>query len=92
MWDGTTPLARAAALISHLARVTRGVLELARALHGAAGNGAVVAGNEVHQAEVQAFHGRQGGDVPHFAQGPVGFDQHVDGDAPFQADIPLDGL
>ena len=53
------------------------VLELAGAVHGAARNGAVVAGDEIHQAEIEALDAGQGGDLPDFAQGAVGLDQDV---------------
>ena len=53
------------------------VLELARALHRAARDGAVVAGDEVHQAEVERLDAVERGDLPGLAQGTVGLDQHV---------------
>jgi hypothetical protein len=53
------------------------VIELPGALHRAAGNGAMVAGDEIHQAKIQRFDAGQGGDIPHFAQGAVGFDQYM---------------
>lgn len=38
----------------------------------------MVAGDEVHEAEVQAFDAGQGGNFPGVLEGAVGFDQHVD--------------
>ena len=38
-----------------------------------------MARDEIHQAEVQAFNAGQGGDLPDFAQGAVGFDQDMNG-------------
>src|SRR5574343_288806 len=54
------------------------VFELARALHRAAGNGAMVARDKIHQAEIQRLDAGQGGDLPDLAQGAMGFDQHMD--------------
>jgi hypothetical protein len=39
----------------------------------------VVAGDEIHQAEVEHLNPGQRGDGVHVAQGAVGFDQDVDG-------------
>nr|GEU28369.1 hypothetical protein [Tanacetum cinerariifolium] len=53
------------------------VRELARRAHGGRRNGAVVARDEIHDAERQALDLGQGGDVPGVAQRAMGFDQHV---------------
>ena len=66
------------------------VLELAGALHRAAGNGAVVAGDEIHQAEIEALDAGQGGDLPDFAQRAVRLDQHMHGNPAVDAAMALD--
>src|SRR5690606_35036931 len=53
------------------------VLELAGTFHRTARDGAVVAGDEIHQPEVERFHAVERGDLPGIAQGAVGLDQHV---------------
>jgi hypothetical protein len=52
--------------------------KLARRTHGAAGNGAVMGADEIHQAEVDRFDMGQGGDLPHLVQRAGRFDQHMD--------------
>jgi hypothetical protein len=47
--------------------------------HRAGRNRAIVAGDEIHDAERQALHLGQGGDLVGLVQRAVGFDQHVDG-------------
>jgi hypothetical protein len=66
------------------------MIELAGALHRAAGNGAVMAGDEIHQAKIQRLDAGQGGDLPHFAQGAVGFDQYMDRNPTVDAKFKLD--
>jgi hypothetical protein len=56
------------------------VFELAGRTHGTGWNGAVIAGDEIHQAEIQRFDVGQARDLPCLAQSPGRFDQHVDGD------------
>ena len=43
------------------------VIKLPWAFHRTTGNGAVMTGDEIHQAEIQALDAGQGGNFPHLA-------------------------
>ena len=55
------------------------MIELSRAGHRPPGNGTVVAGNKVHESEVQALDTGESGDVPDLAQRTMGLDQNMNG-------------
>jgi hypothetical protein len=73
-----TPLAKAAGHHFALGAGDQLVLELAGAAHRAGGNRAVMAGDEIHQAEVQHLQPGKRGEAMHIAQCAVGFDQDMD--------------
>ncbi len=66
------------------------VRELAGTAHGAAGNGAVVTGDEIHQAEIETLDAGQGGDLPDLAQGAMGLDQYMHRNPAVDAEMLLD--
>ena len=68
------------------------VVELRRRAHRRGWNGAVVAGDKVHQAEIEHLHPGQAGDDVGFAQRAVGFDQRMDGDFALDAVLCRDLL
>ena len=60
------------------------MFELPRTGHRAGRNSPVVAGNEIHQSEIEGFDSRQRGDFPDFAQRTEGFDQYMHRDFALQ--------
>ena len=61
------------------------MLELPRAPHCRSGDGAVVAADEIHQAEIEGLDPVEGGDLPGFAKRAVGLDEHMNRDLPLDA-------